>query len=62
MGAVASHTPGYTSLGMLTPALVIHTLAMFAGVALWSLSGRRRHVEAGIQAGAPAGTTGGASA
>jgi hypothetical protein len=41
MGAVASHTPGFTSLGELWPALAFHTLVSFAGVSLISKSIQR---------------------
>jgi hypothetical protein len=55
MGAVASHTPGFTSLGELWPALAFHTLASFAGVSLISKSIQRsqRSLDAVRQMKAP---------
>jgi hypothetical protein len=41
MGAVASHTPGFTSHSEVWPALGFHTLATFAGVSLISKSIQR---------------------
>jgi len=34
MGAVASHTPGYGSVGETLPALAFHTLISWAGLSL----------------------------